>query len=74
LNLRVTSSSFYCSVVAPPFLFLSATNAIRFQSAVLVSGLWGLLYFGEAPRGGPQWFMGALLCTGGIALLAMVSK
>ena len=44
------------------------------QAAVLVSGLWGLLYFGEAPRGGPQWFAGAVSCTGGIVLLAMVTK
>jgi glucose uptake protein GlcU len=42
------------------------------QAAVMVSGLWGVLYFGEAPRGKLQWFGGAVACTGGIVLLALV--
>ena len=44
------------------------------QAAVLVSGLWGLLYFKEAPKGGLQWFIGAVSCTVGIVLLAQVSR
>jgi glucose uptake protein GlcU len=43
------------------------------QAAILVSGLWGFFYFGEAPRGAWQWALGALLCTGGIILLSQVT-
>jgi len=61
---------------ASMFAVLALGEAIGYsacQSAVLVSGLWGLLYFKEAPRGQLQWTAGALACTSGIVLLAHVS-
>ena len=61
---------------ASMFAVLALGEAIGYsacQAAVLVSGLWGLLYFKEAPRGQLQWIVGALSCTSGIVLLAHVS-
>jgi hypothetical protein len=42
------------------------------QAAVMVSGLWGIFYFGEAPRGALFFGIGALACTAGIILLSLL--
>ena len=42
------------------------------QAAVMVSGLWGIFYFGEAPRGSIYFGLGALICTSGIVLLSLL--
>jgi hypothetical protein len=62
---------------ASMFAVLALGEAVGYsacQAAVMVSGLWGVLYFGEAPRGQLPWMAGALACTAGIALLAHVSR
>mmetsp|Transcript_54865 Transcript_54865/g.151240 ORF Transcript_54865/g.151240 Transcript_54865/m.151240 type:complete len:134 (-) Transcript_54865:180-581(-) len=45
------------------------------QAAIMVSGLWGLLYYKEAVGsfGTLMWSLGACTCTGGIILLATLS-
>ena len=43
-------------------------------AAIIVSGLWGLFYYKEAPRGAMMWSLGALTCTGGIVLLATLAS
>ena len=44
------------------------------QAAVLVAGLWGFFYFGEAPRGRAAWLLGAVACTAGLVLLGWLTE
>lgn len=61
----------FCAMIATSVLG-EAVGYSSCQAAVMVSGLWGIFYFGEAPRGSIYFGLGALVCTSGIVLLSLL--